>query len=77
MKRSAILKFAAACFLLAGLRFPDEARAQYIDPGTGSFMLQCLIGGILGILFSLKVFWGKIKAFFATKAVKQKKEIQR
>ncbi len=33
----------------------------YIDLGTGSYMLQILFGTVLGIIFSIKVFWGKIK----------------
>jgi len=36
----------------------------YIDPGSGSLMLQFLIGGMLGILFLikgwLKAMWKKI-----------------
>lgn len=36
----------------------------YIDPGTGSYFLQMLIAGILGGLFAIKMFWGRIKAFF-------------
>ena len=40
--------------------FPNNAYA-YLDPGTGSYILQMLIAGFLGILFSLKIYWGKIK----------------
>lgn len=29
----------------------------YIDAGTGSLVLQFLIGGLLGMMFILKVFW--------------------
>lgn len=45
------------------LLFPSNAHA-YLDPGTGSFILQMLIAGVLGALFALKVFWKQIKAFF-------------
>ena len=31
----------------------------YLDPGTGSFFLQWLLAGVLGILVSLKTFWKK------------------
>ena len=40
--------------------FPQNAYA-YIDLGTGSYILQMLIAGFLGILFSLKIYWGRIK----------------
>jgi len=43
----------------------------YIDPGTGSYILQMLIAAMLGILFSVKIFWTRIKAFL--KAVFGKK----
>jgi len=34
----------------------------YIDPGTGSLIIQVLIAGFVGGLFLVKVYWGKIKA---------------
>ncbi len=37
----------------------------YLDPGTGSFFLQLLIGGLLGSFFAVKIYWAKIKAFMA------------
>ena len=36
----------------------------YLDPGSGSFILQLIIGGIVGLLVAVKAFWGRIKAFF-------------
>ena len=35
----------------------------YIDPGTGSFVIQVLIGSALGSLLALKIFWRKIIGF--------------
>jgi hypothetical protein len=35
----------------------------YLDPGTGSYIFQLLIAGIVGFAFLLKVFWGRIKRF--------------
>ena len=32
----------------------------YLDPGTGSYALQMSIAGVLGALFSLKMFWRSI-----------------
>ena len=37
----------------------------YIDPGTGSLIIQALIAGLLGGLYLLKVFWSKVKGFFS------------
>lgn len=51
--------------LLASLT-PVAAYA-YIDPGTGSVILQALVAGILGSLFVIKTYWAKITAFFRKK----------
>jgi flagellar biosynthesis protein FliQ len=37
--------------------------AAYIDPGTGSYVLQIAIAAAVGLAFSIKVFWKKIAAF--------------
>ena len=34
----------------------------YIDPGTGSYILQMLLAGVLGAGFAMKSYWAKIKA---------------
>ena len=43
------------------LALPGTAHA-YLDPGTGSYLLQLLVGGFLGGLYAVKIFWGRIKA---------------
>jgi len=35
----------------------------YIDPGTGSYVVQIIIATAAGAAFGLKLFWKKIKAF--------------
>jgi hypothetical protein len=35
----------------------------YVDPGTGSFVFQAVIGGILAVGLAIKVFWRRIVAF--------------
>ena len=32
----------------------------YIDPGSGSFLLQMALAGLLGTLATLKIFWSGI-----------------
>jgi putative flippase GtrA len=41
--------------------------SAYIDPGTGSYILQLLIAAFVGISFTIKLFWKKIKKFFSPK----------
>lgn len=40
----------------------------YLDPGTGSILLQGLIGGIAGALFVLRLYWGKLKTLLSPRA---------
>lgn len=35
----------------------------YLDPGTGSMMLQIILGGIAGLLVAGKLFWHRILVF--------------
>lgn len=39
----------------------------YIDPGSGSYLVQVIIAAILGGWFWLKNYWVRIKAFFGSK----------
>ena len=45
----------------------DPARA-YLDPGTGSMILQGLIAGIAVAWFTIKTYWYKLAALFGKKA---------
>ncbi len=36
----------------------------YLDPGTGSILLQGLLGGIAGAAVFLKLYWHKFMSFF-------------
>ncbi len=56
-------------FAMFFLAFPQRAYA-YLDPGTGSYLLQLLIAGLLGASMAVKIFWGNIKAFFSKKSSK-------
>jgi hypothetical protein len=55
-------------FALSALVFIDDAQA-YIDPGTGSMVIQSLIAVIAGGLFAIKTYWHKLKMFFSQKQV--------
>ena len=59
-----ILKFAVPVSLTFCFVLPSYAYA-YLDPVTGSFVLQMLIAGFLGALLYLRLAWAKVKMFFA------------
>lgn len=50
-------------FGLFFLMFPRAAHA-YLDPGTGSYMLQIILAAIVGLAYTIKIYWTKVKAFF-------------
>ena len=39
----------------------------YLDPGTGSYIIQLLIAAFVGIGFAVRLFWSRIKSFFKNK----------
>ena len=43
------------------LLVPSVAHA-YLDPGTGSYAVQLLIGTLLGGLFAIGLFWRRVLA---------------
>jgi hypothetical protein len=44
--------------------FALGARAYYIDPGTGSIIIQVLIGGLVAGVAMMGVYRMRVKAFF-------------
>jgi hypothetical protein len=59
-------------YTLLLISLTSQAHA-YLDPGTGSMMLQIVIASVVGALFSLKIFWSRIKNFFSTVFFKNNK----
>tara|TARA_B100000579_G_C22196342_1_gene560916 strand:- start:296 stop:502 length:207 start_codon:yes stop_codon:yes gene_type:complete len=42
----------------------NEANA-YIDPGSGSIIIQAIIGGLAAAGTTITIYWNKIKRFFS------------
>ena len=43
---------------------PLEVKVAYLDPGTGSLILQAIVAAFAGAVVAVSVYWQKIKAFF-------------
>jgi hypothetical protein len=41
--------------------------ALYLDPGSGSFLIQLLLAAALGIGVATRMYWAKIKSLFGGK----------
>jgi hypothetical protein len=50
-----------AC-LLGLLAFPGQAHA-YLDPASGSILLQVVLGGVAGAGLLVKLYWHKLLRF--------------
>ena len=59
-----------ASHLLSGFARPD----LYLDPGSGSVLLQLLLAAVLGIGVVLRTQWSKIKTLFGAKDTSQEDE---
>lgn len=67
-----IMNFAFLLVLILLLPFfPAQA---YLDPGSGSLIIQVIIGSILGILVTLRVYFNKIKSLIFKKSHKNTKK---
>lgn len=43
------------------------APLPYLDPGSGSFLIQLLIAALLGLGVAIRASWGRIKGWFGAK----------
>lgn len=59
----------AVCFVA----MPTDAHA-YLDPGTGSMIIQMIIGAIAAGLLTMKFYWHKITTFFKDRKKPRQKD---
>ena len=55
----------AIALLLAGLAFSTPSYA-YLDPGTGSIILQSILAGIAVAMGMLRLYWHRLKSFIGS-----------
>lgn len=58
MKTTISIAFLAAVGVFVA--FPAQA---YLDPGTGSIVLQAIIGIVASVGVAMKIYWDKVKGF--------------
>jgi hypothetical protein len=66
MKMFQVHNFGAHSFRLAmaimAVGISTSSAHAYLDPGTGSIILQVLLGGIAGMVVAIKLYWHKFLA---------------
>ncbi len=50
------------CLSAAALVSLETSAHAYLDPGTGSIILQAIIASVASSLFVIKMYWYKIKS---------------
>lgn len=44
------------------LLFIFSDAVAYLDPGTGSMLLQVILGGVAAVAVAIKLYWHKLRA---------------
>lgn len=60
--------------LLAFLLMLASPAYAYLDPGSGSMMLQLLLGGLAGLFVMVKLYWRRLLALFGMGKKKRNRE---
>ena len=55
---------------------PLARNRAYLDPGSGSILLQMVIAAALGAAFAVKVYWKKIKGALSKNKSNDKTDIE-
>jgi hypothetical protein len=57
------MRFSVVMSSLAFLLFFESNAYAYLDPGTGSIILQAIIAGVASSIFVVKMYWYKLRSF--------------
>ena len=49
----------------------------YVDPGSGSYIVQVIVAALLGAAFWIKMSWQRVKAFFTGTKIKKEKPVEK
>ena len=64
------MKLPFAVALAAFILFLNASAAHaYLDPGSGSMLLQVILGGVAGLLVAGKLFWAQILDFLGIRKI--------
>ena len=63
-------------FFVLIILYPSTSYA-YLDPGTGSILLQAILGAIAAGFMTINIWWQKFKTFFSNIFNFNKKKINK
>jgi hypothetical protein len=59
-----------AAFFVAMFLFVSHLQGTvhgYLDPGTGSIAIQLILGGVVALLASVRMYWARLRTFLGPK----------
>jgi hypothetical protein len=65
----------AGLFVFVLLGFSALPAQAYLDPGSGSLIIQSIIGGVAALGITLKLYWHKLRVKFGGRSA-DKSEVQ-
>ena len=71
-----VSRFSGACLFCLLVCGANYAHA-YIDPGTGSYVLQLAVAAFLGAAFTIRLYSRKLKAFLSELLARLKRRSRR
>ncbi len=61
-----LIRIFLVVMFISSVLFVSDAYA-YIDPGSGSLILQMILGALVGVGIAIKIYWFKLKEKFSRK----------
>lgn len=56
--------FAFALLICWCVLIVERPALAYLDPGSGSMLLQVILGGVAGVAVIAKLYWGRLLSLF-------------
>jgi hypothetical protein len=60
--------------LLALCLAPATAKAQYLDPGAASIVIQAIVAGVVAVGAGVKLYWSRISGLFSRRRRPEQEE---
>lgn len=57
----------AILLALAGVLLAAGPAQAYLDPGSGSMLLQIILGGLAGLVVLVKLYWARLRAWLQSR----------
>jgi len=67
MRKRKMIAIIFTILVTIGVVWPRKASA-YLDPGSGSYLIQIIIAGMVGFGFFFRNYWQQVKIFFKKKS---------